>query len=75
MAVKTILRLSEYPGDVVRLACRKCDRAGQYRTAALLKRYGNMKLPDLRVEIARCSKSGSMTDGCGVYFVELVNLP
>lgn len=66
------LLLSNYPSDVVRLACRKCDRAGQYRKAALMKRYGNIKLPDLRVEIARCPKMGSMSDGCGVYFIELV---
>lgn len=75
MAGPTTLTLTDYPGDVVRLACRKCDRAGQYRRAALLKRYGNMKLPDLRVEIARCSKIGSMSDGCGVYFVELARVP
>lgn len=67
------VNLTDYPADVVRLACRRCDRAGQYRKAALMKRYGaNMKLRDLRVEIARCPKIGSMSDGCGVYFVELV---
>lgn len=71
MAGKTILTLTDYPTDVIRLACRKCDRAGQYRRTALLKRYGNMRLPDLRVEIARCPKMGSMSDGCGVYFVDL----
>jgi hypothetical protein len=34
-----------------------------------------MKLPDLRIEIAHCSKMGSMSDGCGVYFVELARVP
>lgn len=71
----TTLTLTDYPGDVVRLACRKCGRAGQYRRAALLKRYGSVKLPDLRVEIARCAKMGSMSDGCGAYFVELARVP
>lgn len=34
------------------------------------RRYGgNMKLPDLRVEIARRPKIGSTSDGCAVYFV------
>ena len=76
MAGNNVLTLSDYPGDVVRLACRKCDRAGQYRKAALMTRYGaNMKLPDLRVEVARCPKMGSMSDGCGVYFVELARGP
>lgn len=73
MAIKTIPTVSNYPGDIVRLACRKSNRAGQYRKAALLKRYGNMKSPDLRVEIA--PKIGSMSDGCGVYFVELAQKP
>lgn len=73
MAANSTLTLAAYPADVVRLACRKCDRTGQYRKAALMKRYGaNMKLPDLRIEIARCQKTDSMSDGCGVYFVELV---
>lgn len=76
MAANSTLTLTDYPADVVRLACRKCDRAGQYRKAALMKRYGaNMKLPDLRVEIGRCPKMKSMSDGCGVYFLELVPLP
>ena len=76
MPGRTALTLSDYPSDVVRLACRKCYRAGQYRKAALVKRYGgNMKLPDLRVEIAKCPKMGSMSDGCGVYFVELAAVP
>ena len=66
--------LSDYPRDVVRLACRKCDRRGQYRKAALMKRYGrDIALPDLRAEIARCPKAGNMSDGCGVYFIELAS--
>jgi hypothetical protein len=76
MSGSSTFLLSNYPGDVVRLACRKCDRAGQYRKAALIKRYGgHRKLPDLRVEIAHCPKMGSMSDGCGVYFVELARAP
>ena len=75
MADQTTQTLADYPTDVIRLACRKCVPAGQYRKAALLKRYGNLKLPDLRVEVARCPKVGSMSDGCGVYFVELAAVP
>jgi hypothetical protein len=26
--------------DVLRVACRKCDRSGQYRVAKLIERYG-----------------------------------
>ena len=75
MVLNTLLKLSDYPGDVVRLACRKCDRAGQYRKAALMKRLGNMKMLDLRVEIARCPTIGSMVDVCGAYFVEIARVP
>jgi hypothetical protein len=72
MTGNTTPTITDYRGDVVRLACSKCDRRGQYRKAALIKRYGgSTKLPDLLAEIARCAKAGSMSDGCGVYFVEL----
>jgi hypothetical protein len=32
--------LAEHPTDIVRLACTKCERRGQYRMATLLERYG-----------------------------------
>ena len=39
-----------------------------------MKRYGrDIALPDLRAEIARCPKAGNMSDGCGVYFIELAS--
>jgi hypothetical protein len=47
------LTLCEYPREMVRLSCEKCGRAGQYRKQKLIERYGaNMRLPDLREEIA-----------------------
>ena len=40
--------LGEYPGDLVRLACGRCDRRGQYRKAGLLEKYGgDIGLPEL----------------------------
>ena len=40
------LSLSEYPGELVRLACEKCGRVGQYRKAKLIERYGaDVRLP------------------------------
>src|SRR5262249_8652082 len=40
------LTLSEYPGDIVRLSCPKCGRAGQYRKQNLIERYGaDTRLP------------------------------
>jgi hypothetical protein len=34
------LQLHEYPKPMVRLACEKCGRAGQYRKENLIKRFG-----------------------------------
>ena len=44
-------------GDIVRLSCEKCGRSGQYRKQKLITRYGaDMRLPDLREEIAQCER-------------------
>ena len=67
------LQLSEYPGDMVRLSCEKCGRSGQYRKQKLIERYGaNIRLPDLREEIAQCERSRRMYDACMVRYVDLV---
>jgi hypothetical protein len=43
------LKLREYPANMVRLACAKCGRTGQYRKEALIEKYGaDIPLPDLR---------------------------
>jgi hypothetical protein len=43
------LTLHEHPGDIVRLACEKCGRAGQYHKRTLIEQYGpDIRLPDLR---------------------------
>jgi len=66
------LQLSEYPGDLVRLSCEKCGRSGQYRKQKLIERYGaDIRLPDLREEIARCDRMGKMHDACMVRYVGL----
>ena len=47
------------PGKIVRLSCAKCGRAGQYRKQILIERCGpDVRLPDLREEIAQCSRRG-----------------
>jgi hypothetical protein len=57
------LQLCEYPGEMVRLSCEKCGRSGQYRKQKLIERYGaDMRLPDLREEIAQCERRGRMHD-------------
>jgi hypothetical protein len=67
------LILADHPGDLVRLACDKCGRAGQYRKEKLVARFGaDIALPDLRHEIAQCERRGLMGDSCGVHYVELI---
>jgi hypothetical protein len=67
------LQLSEYPGDMVRLSCAKCGRSGQYRKQKLIEHYGaDMRLPDLREEIAQCGRHGQTHDACMVRYVDLV---
>jgi len=67
------LQLSEYPGDMVRLSCEKCGRSGQYRKQKLIERYGaDIRLPDLREEIAQCERRRQMRDACMVRYVDLV---
>jgi len=61
------LQLFEYPGDLVRLSCEECGRSGQYRKQKLIERDGaDMRLPDLREEIAQCDRMGKMHDACMV---------
>jgi hypothetical protein len=65
--------LADYPGDIVRLACTRCDRRGQYRLAGLIERYGaDVRLPDLRTILADCPRQNKFGDPCGVIFPDLV---
>jgi len=64
------LTLSEWPRRS--RAPAKCGRKSQYRKQTLLERYGPaIRLPDLREEIAHCSRYGQMHDACMVHYVEL----
>ena len=41
------LSLGDYPGDVILLACSKCERRGRYRKASLVAAHGpEIGLPD-----------------------------
>ena len=67
------LRVYEYPTDVVRLSSAKCGRTGQYQKQTLIERFGaDIRLPDLRWEIAQCRRRGQMHDACMVRYVDLV---
>jgi hypothetical protein len=70
------LTLLQYSGEIVRLSCEKCGRAGQYRKQNLIERYGaDTRLPDLRGEIAKCTRHGQMHDTCMARYVDLVTKP
>ena len=67
--------LADYPDAMVRIACRKCDRRGQYWLATLMALYGEKAaLPDvLRQLVHDCPKRGGIgNDSCGAYFPDLV---
>jgi len=62
------ITLENFPHSMVRLACRKCDRRGQYRRSTLIAEHGaDIPLPDLRERIAGCPRQGRMLDGCGLF--------
>jgi hypothetical protein len=66
------LQLRDYPGDYVRLSCEKCGGAGQYRKQNLIARYGaDIRLPDLREELAQCERRGKTHDTCAVHYLDL----
>jgi hypothetical protein len=57
------LQLCEYPGDLVRLSCAKCGRAGQYQKWNLIEKFGaDIRLPDLHWKISQCIRQGKMHD-------------
>jgi hypothetical protein len=67
------LQLREYPGEIVRLSCAKCGRSGQYRKQNLIDRYGaDIRLSDLREEIAQCERRGLMHNACMARYVDLI---
>ncbi|MGB8897404.1 MAG: hypothetical protein WA322_23295 [Pseudolabrys sp.] len=62
------LQLKDYPTAMVRLACTRCDRRGQYRLETFIAKHGaETTLPDLRVRIAQ----GRLGTACGIYSVDL----
>ena len=66
--------------EVLHVACRKCDRRGQYPVARLIERYGSdAKLVDWKDQItADCPKRANtrvlVTDQCGAHFPDLLRL-
>jgi hypothetical protein len=63
--------------DTLAIACTKCDRAGRYPVATLIKRYvPELSIPDLlRILSAGCPMRESVSPdaSCGAYCPELVS--
>ncbi len=69
------LTLADYPDAMVRIACRKCDRHGQYRRSGLKALYGNKAaLPGVLRQLAHdCPKRIAIgNEACGAYFPDLI---
>ena len=72
------LTLASYPFDPVRIACRRCERLGQYRRTALIALHGGKaRLPDVLAQLANdCPMRETIgNEACGPYFPDLVERP
>jgi len=64
--------LADFLHPMVRLACSRCSRRGQYRKTTLIELHGGeTTIPDLRHLVARCEHNGKLGDACGVYYADL----
>jgi hypothetical protein len=64
--VKIRNTIAEFPFDPVRIECQRCGRAGSYRKAGLIERFGaDAAGPDVLVELAACDRRKSFGDPCG----------
>jgi hypothetical protein len=69
--------LAHYPWPMVSVACRYCDRRGQYRIESLIATYGREAtfdhvLTSLSADCTRASDRTSRSGGCrGAYFPDI----
>jgi hypothetical protein len=64
--------LGEFPLDVIRIECPRCDRAGSYRKEGLLARFGpEAALPDVLMALASCERRQDFSQPCGARFTDL----
>lgn len=68
--------ISEFPSDVVTIACRFCERRGVYKRANLIAKYRDIGLPELLTILAAdCPRKGNMSHPCSPYFPDLARDP
>ena len=64
--------LRDWSLPIVRLACDRCGRRGQYRLETLVSKFGlEEPMPDLRHLIAQGPRHGQPGQACGVYYADL----
>jgi hypothetical protein len=64
--------LGEFPHAVVRIECERCGRAGSYRLAGLIERFGaDAAGPDILMELAACERRKNFSQRCGARFTDL----
>jgi hypothetical protein len=72
----TSVLLRDYPFEMVRLACTRCGRRGQYRKSTLLARFGpDYGLVSMRFDLAEgCPRipAPSIHEHCGVCYPDLI---
>jgi hypothetical protein len=68
--------LRDHPYGPIRFACHKCSRAGQYRKATLIERYGpDEDMTNLRLKVAAdCPRriENRILDLCGIYYPDVL---
>jgi hypothetical protein len=68
--------LGEFPVDVLRVDCERCDRARSYRRDGLMARFGQqITLPDLLLALAKCDRRTDFSKPCGARFTDLTSSP
>jgi len=68
------ITLKEYPHQLVRLVCSRCERKGQYRKETILAEHGpDVTMPDLLHRIAKCPRNGALGTACGVRYGDLMS--
>jgi hypothetical protein len=73
---RTIIPLHEFPAPMIRLACDKCGRVGQYRKGALVERFGrDIGMADLLGQLAACPRRFAIYDACRVQYVDRLPPP
>jgi hypothetical protein len=72
MSGTSVLTLRTYPSALIRIACPKCRRSGQYSRSSLLQRFSDdMPMTDLLDALTSCPLWGDASDPCQMHYPDL----